>query len=84
MAKAGLEMALYDLRARLANKPLYRIYGGQHRAIPAGISLGIEKTIDLLIKRIERALQKGLLPKIGRDTPNSCGSQNPPGQPPLI
>ena len=59
MAKAGLEMALLDLRSRMERKPLYKLYGGTRRFITAGISLGIEKTPDALLKRIDNSIRKG-------------------------
>lgn len=59
MAKAGLEMALCDLSARQAQKSLARFYGGQRQSIPAGISLGIEASVEILLNRIDNALSQG-------------------------
>jgi O-succinylbenzoate synthase len=59
MAKAGLEMALLDLRSRIACKPLHKLYGGTRRFIPVGISLGIEKTPANLLKLIGDSISKG-------------------------
>ncbi len=59
MAKAGLAMALCDLKARRLRKSLASFYGGRRNYIPAGISLGIEKTIEALLNRINNALAEG-------------------------
>ncbi len=52
MAKAGLELALWDLQAKKADVPLWRLYGGIHEEIPVGVSLGIENSVRELIERI--------------------------------
>lgn len=59
MAKGGIEMALWDLQARLTRKSLAQIYGGIKKYIPAGISLGIEDSINDLLKRINSSLKQG-------------------------
>lgn len=59
MAKAGLELALWDLQAKKAGVPLSRIYGGTRDEIAVGVSLGIEDSIPELIRRIEHFLAEG-------------------------
>jgi O-succinylbenzoate synthase len=62
MARAGLEVALWDLEARIAGKPLYRhIGGGAHREIPCGVSIGIQDTVPQLLQKIETELTAGYL-----------------------
>jgi O-succinylbenzoate synthase len=58
-AKSGLEMAWWDLLARWENKPLYKLLGGVRTAIESGVSLGIEKSIEDLLPKIERFLKEG-------------------------
>src|ERR1700733_5432036 len=42
MAQGGLEVAVWDLEARMLGKPLYQhIGGGSRREIPCGVSIGI-------------------------------------------
>jgi L-alanine-DL-glutamate epimerase-like enolase superfamily enzyme len=48
---SGIDMALWDLRAKAAGWPLYRMLGGAARAIPAyagGISLGFQPPENLV------------------------------------
>jgi len=59
MARAGLELALWDLQAKKANVPLWRLYGGIHEEIPAGVSLGIENSIRELLDRIGSCWREG-------------------------
>jgi O-succinylbenzoate synthase len=48
-AKAGVEGALWDLRARQAGRPLCVELGGSIRSVPAGATAGIEPTLDELL-----------------------------------
>jgi len=59
MAKAGLELAFWDLRAKTENLPLWKIYGGDKKEIPAGVSVGIQDSTRQLLKRIDGFLQEG-------------------------
>jgi O-succinylbenzoate synthase len=58
-ARAGLEMACWDAMAKLEGKPLWRILGGTRREILSGVSLGIEKSIEILLDQIEAYLHQG-------------------------
>ncbi len=59
MAKAALEMAAWDLQARLERKPLCELLGGRARPIAAGVSIGIHDTLDALVERVEAELADG-------------------------
>jgi O-succinylbenzoate synthase len=59
MAKAGIEMAVLDLFGKAQGQPIHAILGGSRSEIPTGISLGIENTVDDLLARVERSLEKG-------------------------
>ena len=60
MARGGLEVALWDLEARLAGQPLWQsIGGGARREIPCGVSIGIQNSVDQLLEKIERELAAG-------------------------
>ena len=59
MAKAGLEAALWDLQAKAAGMPLWKLLGGRHRRIPCGVSIGIQDHPDILLGKIEQELEAG-------------------------
>ena len=59
MAKAGIEMAILDLFGRAEQKPVWEILGGDRTEIPTGVSLGIEGSVDDLLKKIEESVAKG-------------------------
>jgi O-succinylbenzoate synthase len=59
MAKAGLELALWDLQAKKAGVPLARLYGGTRPEIEVGVSLGIENSIPELLERIMQFIGEG-------------------------
>jgi O-succinylbenzoate synthase len=58
-AKAGLEMACWDLFTRVANQPLAAALGGTRSEIYSGVSLGIEPTVEGLLDQVEHYLAQG-------------------------
>lgn len=59
MAKAGMELALWDLEAKRRGLPLYNLYGGMKKEIPSGVSIGIQDTERQLLERIQTFLEEG-------------------------
>jgi len=59
MAKAGVEMAIWDLQARAIGQPLSRLLGGTRDRIASGVSIGIQDTLDQLMAKIETELAAG-------------------------
>ncbi len=59
MAKAGLEMAAWDLRARLEGRPLRELVGGESRPIPVGVSVGIQATDEELFRKVAGYVDEG-------------------------
>ena len=60
MARAGLEVAVWDLEARINNVPLWKqIGGGARREIPCGVSIGIQDSVEQLFEKIETELAAG-------------------------
>ena len=58
-AKAGLEMACWDLWSRVRKTPLAQALGGTRREILSGVSLGIEPTVEGILEQVERYLGQG-------------------------
>jgi O-succinylbenzoate synthase len=53
MAKAAVEMAVWDLFARQERRPLSAVLGGKRTEIEAGVSIGIQPTLEQLLDRVE-------------------------------
>jgi O-succinylbenzoate synthase len=72
MAKAGLEMALWDLLGKQEGRSLKELIGGKGNRVEVGISVGIQKSPSLLVGVVENYLEQGydrvkLKIKPGRD-----------------
>lgn len=59
MAKAAVEMAAWDLYARMTQQPLSRVLGGTRDRIASGVSIGIQDSLDQLAAKIEHELAAG-------------------------
>jgi O-succinylbenzoate synthase len=59
MARAALEMGLWNLAAVRAGRPLAALLGGSRPRIAVGISLGIQRSPDALVERAAAALEQG-------------------------
>jgi O-succinylbenzoate synthase len=59
MAKAGLELALWDLDAKKQGVPLWKLYGGVRKEIPVGVSVGIQDSVEQLLERVRAFLGEG-------------------------
>ena len=74
MAKAAVEMAMWDADARRRGVSLSALLGGTQTAVPAGVSIGIQESVDELLERIAGFLDAGyrrikLKIEPGRDFP---------------
>jgi O-succinylbenzoate synthase len=58
-ARAGLEMACWDLYGKSAGKSLSTLLGGTSQTVDAGVSLGIEASIDALLDRVKTHVDEG-------------------------
>jgi O-succinylbenzoate synthase len=59
MAKAAMEMAVWDAWCAETSTPLPVALGAAASEIPAGISIGIQPDVDALLRRVEQALAAG-------------------------
>jgi O-succinylbenzoate synthase len=59
MAKAALENALWDAEAKQKNVPLWKLLGGTRTAIPCGVSIGIQDSVEQLLDKIQIELAAG-------------------------
>jgi len=59
MAKAAVEMAAWDLHAKQRGEPLSRLLGGTRDRIASGVSIGIQRSLDDLVAKVERELAAG-------------------------
>jgi o-succinylbenzoate synthase len=59
MAKAVVEMATWDLYARIQSQPLSRVLGGTRDRIASGVSIGIQNSLDELREKVARELAAG-------------------------
>jgi o-succinylbenzoate synthase len=59
MAKAGLEMALWDLKGKVEGRSLREMLGGQREAVAVGVSVGIQVSSEGLVEVIAGYLAQG-------------------------
>jgi len=58
-AKGGLDLAWWDLHARLQGKPLYRVLGGTTPIAAVGADFGVQDTLDQLLEKVGAAVTAG-------------------------
>ena len=59
MAKAAVEMAAWDLYARIQGISLARALGAVRTSVPSGVSIGIQTDVDALLQRIDSFAAEG-------------------------
>jgi O-succinylbenzoate synthase len=59
LAKAGVEMALWDLLGKRANKSLKEMFGGQRDKVEVGVSIGIQESASDLVCAAEGYVSQG-------------------------
>jgi O-succinylbenzoate synthase len=59
MAKAGLEMALWDLQGKQQGRSLRELLGGERQRVEVGVSVGLQASPQALVQTVERYLAQG-------------------------
>jgi O-succinylbenzoate synthase len=59
LAKAGVEMALWDLLGKRDGKSLKEMIGGARDKVEVGVSIGIQESASALVRTVDSYLEKG-------------------------
>lgn len=59
LAKAGVEMAVWDLLGKRDGKSLKEMFGGERDKVEVGVSVGIQKSAEAMVRTVESYLEKG-------------------------
>jgi O-succinylbenzoate synthase len=59
LAKAGVEMALWDLLGKRDGKSLKEMFGGVRNKVEVGVSIGIQESAPALVRAAERYVAQG-------------------------
>jgi o-succinylbenzoate synthase len=59
MAKASVEMAVWDLLGKMHNKPISDLLGGVRKEVEVGVSVGIQDTPQALINTVGKYMDDG-------------------------
>ena len=59
MAVGGVEAAIWDLEAKKANVPLWKHLGGTQEEINCGVSIGLQKSPEVLLEKVTREVESG-------------------------
>jgi O-succinylbenzoate synthase len=76
LAKAGVEMALWDLLGKRENRSLRELLGGVREKVEVGVSVGIQESAQSLVKTVANYVSQGyarvkIKIKPGRDVEDS-------------
>ena len=59
LAKGALENAVWDAEATAKNVPMYKLLGGSQTRLPAGVSIGIQESIEKQVEKVRTELDAG-------------------------
>ena len=59
MAKAGVEMALWDLFGKQEGRPLAEMLGGKLKKVEVGVSVGLQESPEALVKLVGSYVEQG-------------------------
>ncbi len=59
LAKAGVEMAIWDLLGKRAGKSLRELFGGDRNQVDVGVSIGLQSSPEKLLRAVEEYVALG-------------------------
>jgi O-succinylbenzoate synthase len=59
MAIGAVETAIWDLEAKKADTPLWRHLGGTQKKVNCGVSIGLQKSPELMLEKVEHEVAGG-------------------------
>lgn len=59
LAKAGVEMALWDLLGKREDRSLRELLGGQREKVEVGVSVGIQESVQSLVQSVAGYVEQG-------------------------
>jgi O-succinylbenzoate synthase len=59
MAKASLEVAVWEAEARMKNLPLWKLLGGTQQEINSGVSIGLKESLEVLVAAVRTEIEAG-------------------------
>lgn len=59
LAKAGVEMAIWDLLGKRDGKSLKEMFGGQKDKVEVGVSIGIQASPEAMVRTVDSFIEKG-------------------------
>jgi O-succinylbenzoate synthase len=59
LAKAGVEMALWDLLGKRDGKSLRELLGGEREKVEVGVSVGLQKSPEALVRTVNEYVETG-------------------------
>lgn len=58
-AKGAVESAWWTLEAKMTDRPLHQLLGGETRDVEAGADFGVQDSYDMLLEKIQGAVDQG-------------------------
>lgn len=58
IAKVGVEGAYWDAVGKYLRKPVYELWGGKRKTVETGTSVGLEKTDEEILKKIDMGVKQ--------------------------
>jgi O-succinylbenzoate synthase len=59
LAKAGVEMAIWDLLGKRSGKSLREMLGGKRERVSVGVSVGLQESPAVLVKTVSKYVESG-------------------------